>query len=199
MVRWSTKKGTINPNSIISLRCKTCGKEFTRPRWYQNTLDKDNQGRGPFCCRKCGQTGRVLSEESKKKISESQIGISVPSRGVDGHIVPEEVRMSIRLSKTGVSVKADWDIVDTAMKRLGISRYALLRAPIPDSIFIENGKIVALEVEKKPWETDIRKKMKEYQEYHTKWDKVIIMWYDLDGNFRKKWVLENGVWSVVTS
>jgi len=197
-IDWSKVK---DPSSILKLTCVTCGKEFFRKRWVQNYLIKHSRKsrRGDFCSKTCGQTGRIYSEETKQKISSSQKYISYQNRGRKGHPISEETKEKIRQTKTGVSVKADWSIVEVEMKRRSISKYAIMQAPIPDAVFVDkDGKLTALELEKKPWETSIRTKMNEYQEYHTKWDKVIIVWYTLDGTRMKEWVLENGSWTLTS-
>jgi hypothetical protein len=178
----------------VELTCAQCNKTFHRLQWIYNRDMKVNKGRGPFCSRLCASIGHPVSKETIEKIRALQIGISRPQSGRTGHVVSEETRINISLANTGVPKKADWDIVDDAMKRLGKSRYAILRAPVPDSVFIEDGKIVAVEVEKKRWEAAIRRKMKSYKEHMNKWDKVILMWYTPDSKFVKKWILENGSW-----
>jgi hypothetical protein len=88
------------------------------------------------------------------------------------------------------------EIVIKEMQHRRTSRYAnLTQRPIPDTIYIEDGKLVALELEKKPNLGNIRRKMKLYESQDYGYDKVIIVWYTPDGVRRKEWILENGNWS----
>lgn len=158
-----------------------------------------SKGRGPFCSPKCALTGRVVSDTERQKISESQKYISFQNRGRKGHPVSQETRDKIRMSKIGISSKTDWNIIATDARNRGVSKYVVMRAPIPDYIFVQNGRLVAVEIEKEQWETGIRSKMNEYEGYHSKWDKVIIVWYTPDNIKRKEWTSHNGSWNLVTS
>ena len=71
-----------DPTSILKLICGQCKKEFYIRRWYQNSLMKDNKGRGLFCSKTCAQTGRSISEETIEKIRLAQIGIPKPQSGL---------------------------------------------------------------------------------------------------------------------
>ena len=109
--------------------------------------------------------GKTPSKETIKKISESQKWVSVLSRGRPGRVIPLEVRQKIRQTRLGQqATETDWGIVHREMALRGISKYAITSRPIPDAVFIENGKLVALELEKKPMESEIRRKMKAYKD-----------------------------------
>jgi hypothetical protein len=54
-------------------QCERCGTDFY-PRTTQVSA-----GHGKFCSQSCSMTGRVASEETRRKISESQKGKYVPS------------------------------------------------------------------------------------------------------------------------
>ena len=184
-----------DPGSIYKLVCGRCEKEFYVRRWYHNQLAKDNKGRGHFCSRKCALIARNVSAEQRLKISIAQKGVSVMSRGRKGKVIPQDVREKIRNSKIGVPSKKDFEIVNTALKQLGVSKAAITKGLVPDAIFIENGRLVALEVEKKRYEVDIRRKMLAYDN-RPDYDKVIIIWYSPSGEYLKTWTKDNGEWSL---
>lgn len=182
------------------VKCKTCDKEFVIPDWdYNRRMIRGKRDNAIFCSKVCSLTGRVLSEKSRQKISSSQKYTSYQSRGRKGHPVSEETKHKIRMSKIGVSSKTDWDIIAIDAKERGISRYAVMRAPIPDYVYAEQNRLIAVEIEKEQWEVGIRSKMNEYLGYHDKWDKVILVWRLPTGRKMKEWVLENGCWRLITS
>jgi hypothetical protein len=62
---------------------------------------------------------------------------------------------------------------------------------------MENGKLVALEVEKKAHYSAVSRKMKMYTQIkldHHGYDKVILVWYSLEGKRLKEWIYEKGTW-----
>jgi hypothetical protein len=77
-----------DPTSIHKLVCSGCKKKFYIRRWYHNYLIKHNKGRGFFCSRRCAQTKRPVSEETREKIRASQIGIPRPQSGLSNEKHP---------------------------------------------------------------------------------------------------------------
>jgi hypothetical protein len=106
--------------------------------------------------------------------------------------------MKIKLMKIGVPIKVDWDVVVSELAARGVTKYAIMREPIPDAVWIEGDRLVALELEKKRWESDVRRKMRQYKEVD-KFDKVILVWYSRDLRRLKEWVLENGTWTLISA
>lgn len=190
------KSHSQDQDNHITISCATCNKEFILRRWEYNDRMRKNP-RALFCSVICSLTGKRKSEETKQKIKDSQKGISVSSRGRPGHIVTEETKQKIRdtKKKNGFYRSPDWDIVLKAAERLGLEKYVTTKAPVPDILFIEDGKLIAVEVEKKPHETQIRKKMDNHT-LNTGYDKVILMWFLPTGEFMKQWILENGKWRI---
>jgi hypothetical protein len=186
-----------DPGSIYELVCSRCGIKFYIRRWYHDQLKKDNKGRGYFCSRRCALIARNVSQEQRDKISKAQKGISVLSRGRKGKVIPPEVREKIRQSKLGKPSPQDYMIVHTALEALGVKKAAVTKGLVPDAIFVKDGLLTALEVEKKRIESDIRRKMAQYDN-RDDYDKVIIMWYDPKGNYLKQWVKYKGEWNLVT-
>jgi len=144
---------------------------------------------------RCSGLGRKLTEEIVQKVISKQKGVSVIARGRIGHPVSQETREKIRLAKTGKRHFVDHDIIIRELACRGTQNFAVTNGLIPDAIFIEDGKLVALEVEKERWETGIRKKMKSYDR-RGDYDKVILVWYSPDGQRLKEWHKENGEWSL---
>lgn len=185
-------------DSYITINCVNCNKEFVIRRWEYNDRIKRNQ-RGIFCSSKCSLIGKNPSNETREKISQSQKGKSVLTRGRPGHVLTEETKEKIRQSKLQLNKKIipDWEIVHKAAEIQNLKKYVITRAPIPDILFVdENGKLVAVEVEKKKWENEVRKKM-DMHTLNTGYDKVILMWFLPTGEFQKQWVFENGKWTSV--
>ena len=194
---WIAEKGFKNKEKYIQFVCPRCGKHFERIKWYYRLLMKDNKGRGPFCSRRCGLIARNVSDEQRRQVSESQKGISVMSRGRKGRIIPFEVREKIRKTKLGKPAPQDHAIVLSALELLGVKKAAVTKGLVPDAIFVKDGLLTALEVEKKKYEFDIRCKMQQYDN-RTDYDKIIIMWYDPKGKYLKQWVKQKGEWHLVT-
>jgi hypothetical protein len=159
-------------------------------------MKKSSSGR-IFCSKKCASTGRVFTQERKEKISLAQRGISVLSRGRPGKTIPQEIREKIRQTKLGMKLgKYDFDVIT---KELGIQkpdRAVPLFGLIPDAIMLVGKKLIALEVEKKPIESDIRRKMKMYENISL-FDEVRIVWYLRNGERFKEFRKTNGEWKVV--
>lgn len=197
---WNRKKGATNTNHYIFLECDVCHKTFSKPQWvYKQSLKKYPNQQRWFCSLECNyksRFGHKTPQEVKDKISQSQKGISVLSRGRLGHKISEEVKEKIRLKKLGKPSKQDHDIIIKELSFRKTEKYAITKGLVPDAIFIQDGKLVALELEKKKWETDIREKMKMY-ENRNDYDKVIIVWYSPQGERLKEWQKDNGEWKLI--
>jgi len=183
------------------LRCFTCGKQFLKETGlYNQTLKRyPNQERW-FCSLECNikkRYGHPVSPEAVEKIRAKQLGISVLSRGRKGHIISEETREKIRQSKLGIATKVDHDIILTELGYRKVKKYAVTHGLIPDAIFIEDGKLVALEIEKERWESAITTKMQGYNNRND-YDKVILVWYSPEGKRLKEWQKDNGKWKLMS-
>lgn len=181
----------------IIANCAYCKKEIEMELWQYNDRVKNNKGRGIFCSPEHALYGRSVSEETRNKISIAQKGISVPTRGRPGHKVSDETKEKIRLKKLGNmnGGQKHHIIIHKELSFRKTSKYAITKGLVPDAIFIEDGKLVALEIEHKKWETDIREKMKMYEDRND-YDKVIIVWYSPEGKRLKEWVKTNGEWTL---
>jgi hypothetical protein len=199
---WNRTKGAKNPEHYIKLKCANCGKIFYKERGqYKHKLAEYPDQTNFYCSSKCDYKKRIghpVTPESVAKIRAKQLGISVLARGRVGHPVSEETKEKIRQKKLGVSCRSDHDIILKELAYRGTPKYAITKDIIPDAIFIEDGKLVALEVEKKPWELSIRKKMKSY-ENSTDYDKVVVVWYSPKGERLKEWHKDNGEWKLISS
>lgn len=185
-LRKSYDEGRRNLSPMVTVECFKCKKPITMKRWEYNHKINRNKRDGLFCSIECGLLGRKLSETTKDKIRQSQIGISYPQRGRTGHLVTETTRLKISQSRIGKHIQTDWDIVDRDLKERGIIKSAITKTVVPDSIFIdEDGLLVAYEVEKKTWENEAKRKMLKYKNMNG-YDKVIIVWYSR-GIKRKEW------------
>ncbi len=180
-----------NTKAITTTHCTSCNVIITLDDWeYRRRLKNE---RGIFCSPKCALIGRRCDLETKTKISNSQKGISVLSRGRKGHIVTEETKEKIRQSRLGTSSIKDNNIIIEDIISRKVQKYALTEKLIPDAIYIENGKLVALEIEKKSCESDAKRKMQNYEKRNG-YDKVIIAWYSKDKKKIKEWIKEKGKW-----
>lgn len=189
MNNWSRVKGVQNPNNYIELTCNSCKKNFLKAQWiYNRTLKKYPNQENWYCsplCRNRMKFGHKTSDETKEKIRQKQIGISCPQRGRKGRITSEETRKKISNSRKGIKSTCDWDIVISDLHNRGITSYVVTRKPVPDSIYIEDNQLVALEIEKKTNESDAKRKMLYYENMNG-YNKVIIVWYSR-GIKRKEW------------
>ena len=183
----------------INVECAHCKKPISMKRYTYNNKMKRNKRDGLFCSILCSSIGRIPSEETKQKLSQSQKGISVLSRGRPGTKVSEETKEKIRKSKLGKinGEQKHHIIIDKELSFRKTDKYAITKGLVPDAIFIEDGKLVALEVEQKAHETNIREKMRMY-ENRNDYDKVIIVWYSRDGKRLKEWQKDNGEWKLIT-
>lgn len=197
-LRKSYDEGRRNLSPIVTIECLRCKKPLTMKRWEYNHRMNRNQRDGLFCSLECSSLDHKTSEETRRKLSQSQKGISVLTRGRPGHTVSEETKEKIRLKKLGnVNGQKHHIIIDKELSFRKTDKYAITKGLVPDAIFIdEDGKLVALEVEQKKWETDIRQKMKMY-ENRNDYDKVIIVWYSPEGERLKEWQKDNGEWKLV--
>lgn len=183
---------------MIILRCVVCKKEFLKEvSNYNQTLKRYPNQKQWFCSPECSYTVRKgrprQSDEVIERIRSKQLGVSVPSRGRKGHIITAETREKIRQSKLGIATKTDHSIILTELAFRKVKRFAVTHGLIPDAIFIEDGKLVALEIEKERWESAIRTKMQGYNNRND-YDKVILVWYSPSGERLKEWIKENGDW-----
>ncbi|MDE1814826.1 MAG: hypothetical protein KGI05_09235 [Thaumarchaeota archaeon] len=186
----------INGISYTVFLCSTCEKETTlQTRTFNHRLKKSKTNR-IYCSLKCSHPTWNISEEGQKNLWFKQKGISVMSRGRKGRIISQEVRDKIRNSKLGVPSPKDWEGMRKELNMyegLIDTKVIPLIKPVPDGILIQNGQVIAVEIEKEPYEYGIRTKMKYYDNIKY-FDKVIIIWYrdnERIGEYHKI----NGVWS----
>jgi hypothetical protein len=214
----------------IRLICENCKIDFTdklNKYAYRKRVKFLHKTGKAYCSVKCRNAMMNPDPEHIKKVADKQRGISVPSRtknrigshyseetrhkisisktgiltGRKGYKMTQEVKLKIRLAKIGKpTTRQNWDTVHQELKRKGVSIYAITRAPIPDAIWVEDGKPVALELENKRVFFEVKEKMKQYEEadltYH-KFDKVYLVWYLPNGVRMNEWVYKNGVWKEV--
>lgn len=183
----------INNKTFVKVNCSKCGKEIIRLKCYYNHQIKRSKSGKPYCSASCAKDNRYLSPESIQKIKYKQKGISVMSRGRKGHIITQETKDKIRLSKLGVPAPKDFQVIINEIKLEESTKTIPLVKRIPDGIIIRNNKVIAFEVEKEPAMWGIRNKMNLYDD-DTIYDEVIIIWYRDNikiGKFHKV----NGVWS----
>lgn len=186
----------VNNIKYVIVNCGTCNKEFLKNiHYYASQLKRSKSGK-LYCSLHCSKIGHEVTEDTKSKIRSKQFGISVMSRGKPGRIIPQEVRDKIRNSKLGVPTPKDWEGMRKELNMyegLIDTKVIPLIKPVPDGILIQNGQVIAVEIEKEPYEYGIRTKMKYYDNIKY-FDKVIIIWYrdnERVGEFHKI----NGIWS----
>jgi NUMOD3 motif len=114
----------------VIANCANCGKEFEMEGWLYLQRSRQNKGRGFFCSRKCSLIGRKHSEKTKTKISKTQKGIKVPTRGKrKGHPIPDESKQKIGDSVHLTYMKKEWlskrDLVKEYMKKRGVTKYVM--------------------------------------------------------------------------
>lgn len=145
--------------------------------------------------------GKPMSEETKRILSASLKGREVWNKDKYGLQVAwnkgkpwsDETKKKMSKAKIGRSSKADWDIVYHEVALQGSKKYVITRKPIPDAILFEDGKIIALEVEKKLSFADIKKKMGLYT-HDRYFDEVRIIWYKTNGIRHKEFRKIDGKW-----
>jgi hypothetical protein len=179
----------------VEVNCTYCHKLFIISKGEYNKRKKHNQ-RGMFCSWKCATTEHNVSPEMRRAISIAQKGVSVPARGRFGHSVSEATKEKIRLKKLGRPAPVDTAIIISELKFRKIEKYFAMVGLIPDAVFIQDGKLVALEVEKERWETGIRRKMAAYNN-RPEYEKVILVWYSPSGKRLKEWHKDNGEWKLI--
>ena len=187
---------------FIELQCFRCKKKFQRTNsQYRKALrDRPNQ-KTFFCSVQCINTNLSNRNRSAEVIARNravQLGVSVPSRGRIGHTVSVETREKIRLKKIGKPAPVDTQIIINELKFRKAQKYFAMVGLIPDAIFFEDGKPIALEVQKSRWETGVRRKMAAYNN-RPEYEKVILVWYSPKGERLKEWRKENGEWKLVPS
>ncbi len=183
--------------TLITLKCTECHRTFYLERFVYNQRVKKTTI-GLFCSTKCATDNHNKSDEMRQRITATQTGVSVPARGRIGRRIPEAVREKIRLSKLGKPASpVDYAIVLKELSFRKKTKFAVTQGLIPDAIFIEDGKLVALEIEKERWETAIRTKMHAYDN-RKDYDKVILVWYSRRGERLKEWQKENGEWKLIS-
>lgn len=170
----------------VSANCATCNKTIIMKRYTYNNKMKRNKRDKLFCSVQCSSTGISPSKETREKIRQTQIGVAAPQRGRKGRKHTEEMRKKMGEARKGIKSICDWDIVTSYMADMNITNYSLTRKPIPDALYVENGMLVAVEVEKKKYEHAARAKMLNYEKSNS-YDKVIIVWYSR-GIKRKEWI-----------
>ena len=185
-----------NKNGIIVLKCSQCKQTFYRKKWYHENLMQKNSRAKVFCSPKCSLLKQHPRDETIEKIRSKQLGVSVLSRGRVGHTVSEETKEKIRLKKLGKPAPVDTAIILNELKFRKIEKSFAMVGLIPDAVFIEDGKLVALEVEKERWETGVRRKMAAYNN-RPEYEKVILVWYSPEGKRLKEWQKDNGEWTLV--
>jgi hypothetical protein len=187
------------PTKLITLKCAECHRTFYLERFNYNQRAK-NSKRGLFCSTKCATVNHNKSDEMRQRITQTQTGVSVPSRGKIGRKFSEETREKIRLSKLGKPASPiDYAIVLRELAFRKKTKFAVTQGLIPDAIFIEDGKLVALELQKERWLCGVRRKMQAYNN-RTDYDKVIIVWYSCSGERLKEWQkVGRGEWKEISS
>jgi hypothetical protein len=185
-IKKACDEGRRNLSPFITVECAQCKKPLTMKRYTYNQKVKRNKRDQFFCSIQCSSTGVKFTEERIEKIRRAQIGIAKPQCGRKGRITSEETRKKISNSRRGIKSTCDWDIVISDAHELGLTNYVVTRKPLPDIIYAENNKLVAIEVEKKTNESDAKRKMLEYENMNG-YEKVIIIWHSR-GIKRKEWV-----------
>jgi len=136
---------------------------------------------------------RECSKDTRQRLSQSQKGVSVLSRGRKGHKLSQETKEKIRKAKLGKSSIKDNHIILNDLKTRNYDKAITTIKVIPDAIMMKDGKLIALEVEKKRHENLVRKKMDNY--INDEFDIVIISWYLPNGEKMRDFIRENGVWN----
>lgn len=183
----------IEPLNQVCFRCATCSKILiVSASSYLRRL-KNSDNKKLFCSLRC-------SPEVIKRISQSQLGVSVPSRGRIGHIVSDETREKIRNKKLGKKLgKYDLDLVKREVALEGAQRYLITSPIIPDAIIVEGTRVIALEIQKTRWENDAKKKFANYDNNPDHgYDEVRVVWYDRTSVRMKVWMWkkETREWSL---
>jgi hypothetical protein len=185
----------------VNLTCGLCGVVFTISRANYNHRLKHNDSGVFFCSRLCASRHVAQSDMRRKAVTEKQSGVSAPQRGRVGHVVSEDTKLKIslkrRLRHEVCAFQPHWNKIHEELSKRGITKYASMDLIVPDAVFIEDGKLVAFELEHKRWFTEVKKKMMQYMNC-TKYDKVILIWYDREDTFKGEWHFMDGDWKVIT-
>ncbi len=175
-------------------KCPQCDKEYLLEKSDYRSRLKKSKRKKVFCSNRCSKIGRIYSQETKDKISKSQKGISVMSRG---RKLTLETIEKIKKTKIGKPCVNDIKIVEQELSKHQFEKGVTTHGILPDGIFFRYGKIIALEIEKKRHRSDIVRKMDHYNN-DKKYDEVIIAWYYPNGEFVKYFIKRNGVWEEYT-
>jgi len=184
---------------LVDVICAKCAKTFQLKAYAYRARIRHNKDAPLYCSKACALSARIVRPETRAKLSQLQTNVSVPSRGRPGHTVDVDTRLKLSLRKKlspVMSFKRHDEDVDEEMHKMGITMYASDRTRNRDTCFVQDGRHIAFELERKRWFTSVKKKMRQYigsNEY----DKVILIWKDLAGQFRGKWEFENGEWKQV--
>ena len=186
----------------VTTICENCGKQWIEKKWKQVSKLKRSKNKKLFCSKKC--TIEFLepmgNEESRNKVSLSQLGKSCPQRGRKGRKLSEETKMKISegmLRKPVLSYDTHWDIIKKDADSLGFDNYVTLDKTVPDIIGVKDGKLIAVEIETKRGLYEVQMKLNQYNNIPKKYDKVIIIWRWLRNPnlVLGRWEFENGVWN----
>jgi hypothetical protein len=91
----SYNEGTRNLSPTITVECSQCNKPLTMKQWEYNHRINRNKRKEIFCSIKCSLTGVKFTEERKEKIGNSQIDKSCPQRGRKNKTLSEEHKKKI--------------------------------------------------------------------------------------------------------
>lgn len=196
------KTQLLKSKTKIIVNCGFCNKELILLQWVYNDRIKKSKTGKIYCNTKCSTLSRPedikqRDTERIRKIALSQKGMSRPECGRKGHPVSQETREKLRKAKTGTKNNPDYDIILRELQNQRYQKAAPMIGRIPDAVLFRDGKMIAFELEKKPWETDIRKKMALY-DGNTIYDEVIIVWYNRQSQRVKEYRKIDGEWTVYT-
>lgn len=188
--------------STITLPCDGCHKEITLLNWVYNQRVRGNKSGKIFCSGRCSALNQPIESRERSnlhliKVAKQQKGMSRPECGRKGHSVSQETRDKIRNAKLGKPSPQDTDIILRELQNQRYQKAVTTIGLVPDAIFLRDGKLIAFELEKKRWETAIRRKMEKY-DGDTRYDEVIIVWYNLQGERVKEYRKIDGEWTVYT-
>jgi len=188
-----------NAKTKIITNCFRCDTELILLKWDYESRIKKNNGR-VYCSSRCSTLSRPDEIKQRdtdriRKVALSQKGTSRPECGRKGHEVSQETRDKIRQSKLGKPSPKDTEIILSELKNQYYQKAVTTIKLVPDAILFRDGKLIAFELEKKKWETDVRRKMKQYDN-DTRYDEVIIVWYSPEGIRLKEYRKIAGEWSV---
>lgn len=179
---------------IAICTCANCGKESELPMSKYNDQIKSRRGKGVCCTKVCS------NELYLKRLSASQYGISVLSRGRPGKTMSEKFKDHLSKVRTGKHYPIDLNIIEKEVASLDFSQVATTVGIIPDLIGIVDDKLIAVEVERELYESGIRNKMLNYttKKSNHGYNEVRLVWYSAqDGSRKKEWILKDKAWTQV--